>query len=175
MKQNELELTGAASALKYLEMSVTRAQKRLDEAHEAFEYAQKCQRDKPDELDGEDFAILVTRARAEINDAESSLLRFSKSLLDYDRNVDTSRRDVSISISKSDAVKFGFSFAICMRGGVEQAAIRHAQEGVECKSREEMHMLVAPVLRKCLQSAIKSAIMEAQMPDWFGSAISDAL
>ena len=174
-KQKELELSGAASALKYLEMSVQRAQDRLDAAHEAFDYAIKCQRDKPDELDGEDFEIVVARARAEVNDAESSLLRFSKTMLDYDKNVDTSRRDVSVSITKAEAEKFFFAFAICIRGGVEQAATRAAQDSMECKSPEDMHKLVAPLLRECLASALASAVKECQVPPWVATTIEGAL
>jgi len=174
-KQKELELSGAASALKYLEGSVTRAQERLDAAHEAFDYALKCQRDKPDELDGEDFEVLLARARAEVNDAEGSLLRFSKTMLDYDKNVDTSRRDVSVSITKADAERFFFAFAICMRGSVEQIATRQAQDAMEVKSPEDMFRIVAPLLRECFRSSLKSATAEAQLPPWAATAIEGAL
>lgn len=178
MKQNELELSGAASALKYLEMSVKRAQERLDEAHEALEFASECQRnplDIPKELDGIEPEVMVARARAEVNDAESSLIRFSKTMLDYDKNVDTSRRDVSVSITKAEAEKFFFAFAICMRGGVEQAATRAAQDSMEVKSPEDMHKLVAPLLRTCLASALDSAAKECQVPPWVVTTINGAL
>ena len=175
MSQPELELTGAASALKYLESREKRLREQLDHAEEKVAELCAWREAPPSHLDGADFDVLIAKARAERKDSEDSYYKAQKALLDYDKNVDTGRRDVSISITKSDAVKFASSFAIVMRGGVEQAAIRHAQEGIECQTREEMHMLVAPVLRKCLTSAIKSAVIESQMPDWFGAAISDAL
>lgn len=177
MSQPELELPGAPSALKFIADRELQLRAILKESEAKL--AELClMRDAPtppSHLDGADFDVLIARAKAERKEAEDSYYKAQKALLDYDKNVDTGRRDVSISITKSDAVKFASSFAIVMRGGVEQAAIRHAQEGIECQTREEMHMLVAPVLRKCLASAIKSAVMEAQMPDWFGAAISDAL
>lgn len=174
-KQPELELTGAASALKYLEMSQKRAQERLDAAHEAFDYALKCQADKPIELDGTDFEVLVAHARVEVKDAESSLISFSKVLLSYDSNIDTSRRDVSISITKAEAEKFFFCFAVCMRGAVEQIATRQAQDAMECKSPEDMFKIVAPLLRDGFRSSLKSAVGEAQLPAWAASAIENAL
>jgi hypothetical protein len=175
MSHPELELTGAASALKYLETSVKRAQDRLDAAHEALDYAIKCQSDKPDEMDGTDFEVVVARSRAEVNDAETSLIRFSKTMLDYDKNVDTSRRDISVSITKADAEKFFFAFAICMRGSVEQIATRQAQDAMECKSSEDMFRIVVPLLRECFFSALKSATAEAQLPPWAAAAIEGAL
>jgi len=174
-EQTELTLTGAASALKYLEGSVARAQKRYDDANANLEQALLNQRDKPDELDGEDFEIAIARARAEVNDAELSLLRLSKTMLDYDKNVDTNRRDVSESITKADAERFFFSFAICMRGAVEQIATRQAQEAIECKSPEDMFKLVSPLLRECFSSALKSAADECQVPPWVKAAIENAL
>ena len=175
MSQPELELTGAASALKYLETSVKRAQDRLDAAHAALDYAIKCQTDKPDEMDGTDFEIVVARARAEVNDAETSLIRFSKTMLDYDKNVDTSRRDVSVSITKADAEKFFFAFAICMRGAVEQIATRQAQDAMEVKSPEDMFKIVRPLLIECFRSSLKSAVGEAQLPAWAAEALEKAL
>lgn len=174
-EQKELELSGAASALKYLESSVQRAQRRLDEANLVLEQEFLNQREKPDELDGSDYEILIARARAEVNDAENSLLRFSKVMLDYDKNVDTNRRDVSESITRNEAEKFFFAFAICIRGGVEQAATRQAQESMECKSPEQMHKLTAPLLRECLASALASAVKECQIPPWAASTIEGAL
>ena len=174
-EQKELELSGAASALKYLETSVTRAQKRLDEAHATLDQCLLNQRDKPDELDGEDYEISIARARAESNDAEMSLLRLSKSLLDFDKNVDTNRRDVSESITRNEAEKFFFAFAICIRGGVEQAATRQAQDAMECTSPEAMYKLTAPLLRECLSSALASAVKECQVPPWVRTTIENAL
>jgi len=174
-EQKELELSGAASALKYLETSVTRAQKRLDEAHANLDQCLLNQRNKPDELDGEDYEVSIARARAESNDAEMSLLRLSKSLLDFDKNVDTNRRDVSESITKDEATKFFFAFAICIRGGVEQAATRQAQDAMEVKSPEDMYKLTAPLLRECLASALASAVKECQVPPWVKTTIECAL
>ena len=174
-KQPELELSGAASALKYLEMSVTRAQERLDAAHEAFDYALKCQGDKPAEMDGEDFEVLLARARAEVNDAETSLLRFSKTMLDYDKNVDTSRRDVSETITKADAVRWFKAFAICMRGGVEQAITRISQDAMELRSPEDVYKIIGPMNRECFSSAMSSACSEEQVPSWVGDAVNEAL
>lgn len=174
-EQNELTLSGAPSTLKYLQNSVSRAQKRLDEAHANLEQALLNQRDKPDELDGEDFEIAIARARAEFNDAELSYLRQSKSQLEYDKNVDTNRRDVSESITKADAERFFFSFAICMRGAVEQIATRQAQDAMEVKSPEDMFKIVAPLLRECFSSALKSACDESHVPPWVKTAIENAL
>jgi hypothetical protein len=174
-EQKELELSGAASALKYLETSVQRAQRRLDEANLVLEQSFLNQREKPDELDGSDYEILIARARAEVNDAESSLLRFSKVMLDYDKNVDTNRRDVSESITRNEAEKFFFAFAICIRGGVEQAATRQAQDAMEVKSPEDMYKLTAPLLRECLASALASAVKECQLPPWAAATIEGAL
>lgn len=174
-EQNELALSGAPSTLKYLQNSVSRAQKRLDEAHANLEQALLNQRDKPDELDGEDFEIAIARARAEFNDAELSYLRQSKSQLEYDKNVDTNRRDVSESITKADAERFFFSFAICMRGAVEQIATRQAQDAMEVKSPEDMFKIVSPLLRECFSSALKSASDECQVPPWVKTTIENAL
>lgn len=174
-EQNELTLSGAPSTLKYLQNSVSRAQKRLDEAHANLEQALLNQRDKPDELNGEDFEIAIARARAEFNDAELSYLRQSKSQLEYDKNVDTNRRDVSESITKADAERFFFSFAICMRGAVEQIATRQAQDAMEVKSPEDMFKIVAPLLRECFSSALKSACDESHVPPWVKTAIENAL
>ena len=117
----------------------------------------------------------VTRARAEKKDAEDSLLKFSKIMLDYDKSVDTSRRDVSEKISKAEAEKIFKTFAIVMRGGVEQLASRQAQDAMECKSSEDMYRLLCPLLRECFFNALKSATEAEQLPDWVRLAMEDAL
>ena len=95
-QEPELELgIGAASYLKFLEINVARAQKRLDESHAALDQCLLNQRDKPDELDGEDYEVSTARARAECKDAQESMLRLGKQLLEFDKSVDTNRRDVS--------------------------------------------------------------------------------
>ena len=174
-EQTELTLSGAASALKYLENSVKQGQQRLDEANEILKFALEAARDKPMELDGENFEQAVTRARAEKKDAEDSLLKFSKIMLDYDKSVDTSRRDVSEKISKAEAEKIFKTFAIVMRGGVEQLASRQAQDAMECKSSEDMYRLLAPLLRECFFNAMKSATEAEQLPDWVRLSMEDAL
>jgi hypothetical protein len=174
-EQTELPITGAASALKYLENSVKQGQQRLDEANEVLNLALQLARDKPMELDGENFEQAVTRARAEKKDAEDSLLKFSKIMLDYDKSVDTSRRDVSEKISKAEAEKILTTFAIVMRGGVEQLSSRQAQDAMECKSSEEMYQITNPLLRECFGNALDSAVASEQLPDWVRAAVLNAL
>ena len=174
-EQTEPPITGAASALKYLENSVKQGQQRLDEANEVLKLALQLARDKPMELDGENFEQAVTRARAEKKDAEDSLLKFSKIMLDYDKNVDTSRRDVSEKISRSEAEKILTTFAIVMRGGVEQLSSRQAQDAMECKSSEEMYQITNPLLRECFGNALGSAVASEQLPDWVRDAVLNAL
>lgn len=174
-KQKELELSGAASALKYLETSVQRAQKRLDEANSVLEQSLLNLANQPLDLDGSDFEVAVARARAEVKDAEDSLLRFSKVMLDYDKNVDTSRRDVSEQITRNEAEKIFFSFAICMRGGVEQIATRISQDSMELKCPEDTFKIIAPLMRECFFSALRSATDENQIPSWVRATIEGAL
>ena len=46
---------------------------------------------------------------------------------------------------------------------------------MEVKSPEDMHKLVAPLLRECLASALDSAVKECQVPPWVAAAIEGAL
>ena len=174
-EQNQLALTGAASALKYLENSVKQGQQRLDEANEVLKLALLAARDKPMELDGENFEQAITRARAEKKDAEDSLLKFSKIMLDYDKSVDTSRRDVSEKISKAEAEKIFKTFAIVMRGGVEQSIARISQDAMEVRSSEDVFKIVAPMMRESFFNALKSATEAEQIPEWIRAALEDAL
>lgn len=173
--ENELELSGAASTLRHLEQYVSRSQARLEDATKALDQALLNQASKPIELDGADFDKDVAKARAEKKDAEDSFIKFSKMLLDYDKNVDTSRRDASESITRSDAEKFFFAFAICMRGATEQLITRQCQDAMEVKSPEDMYKIISPLLRECYFSALKSATEEKQMPKWVKEAIEKAL
>ena len=174
-KQKELELKGAAQALTYLERYSNRTQRRLDAANEALEEALLNLANQPLDLDGSDFEVAVARARAEVKDAEDSFIKFSKSMLDYDKNVDTARRDVSEQITRNEAEKFFFAFAICMRGAVEQLATRQAQDAMEVKSPEEMYKIISPLLRECFFSALRSAADESQVPAWVKTTIENAL
>ena len=175
MAKAETELTGAASSLKYLELYVRNAQKRLDEATVALEQALLNQASQPAELDGENFDKIVAKCRAERKDAEDSYLKFSRQQLDYDKSVDTSRRDASESITRADAERFFFAFAVCMRGATEQLIVRQCQDAMEVKSPEEMFKITAPLLRECYFSALKSATEETQMPKWVKETIEGAL
>jgi len=173
--ENELEISGAASALKYLEKSVARLQESLETATKELNEAIANQSANPPEKDGEDWDKIVARCRANRKEIQQELLGFSKLLLDYDKNVDTSRRDASESITRSDAEKFFFAFAIGMRGATEQLIIRQCQDAMEVKSPEEMYKIIAPLLRECYFSALKSATEESQMPAWVRTTIEGAL
>lgn len=174
-EQKELELSGAASALKYIEERERKLRDALDSAENHIAELLAIKDNPPPELDGEDFDVLIARAKAERKDAEDSYYKAQKALREYDKQVDTDRRDVSESITRNEAEKFFFSFAICMRGAVEQIATRQAQEAMECKSPEDMFKLVSPLLRECFSSALKSAADECQVPQWVKSAIENAL
>ena len=174
-EQNQLELTGAASALKYLETREKRLREQLDRAEEKVSNLCDWRESPPPHLDGEDFNELIAKARGERKDTEDSYYKAQKALLDYDKSVSTARRDVSEKLSRAEAEKILITFSIVMRGGVEQLSSRQAQDSMECKSSEEMYQITNPLLRECFGNALDSAVASEQLPDWVRSAVLNAL
>ncbi len=173
MTQPELELSSdAARTLKTLESFVKRAENRLNNANAALESA--INGEVPPALDGSEPDALLAKARAEVKSAEDSYLKFSNALLNFDKNVSTERRDNTESITRAEAEKFFFAFAIMMRGAVETAITRHAQEAMEAKSPEDMYSLMSPIMRQCFESALSDGCADG-VPEWVKTTIMNAL
>ena len=174
-EQNHLALTGAASALKYLETREKRLREQLDRAEEKVSDLCAWREAPPSHLDGADFDALIAKARGERKDTEDSYYKAQKALLDYDKSVSTARRDVSEKLSRAEAEKILTTFAIVMRGGVEQSIARISQDAMEVRSSEDVFKIVAPMMRESFFNALKSATEAEQIPEWIRAALEDAL
>jgi hypothetical protein len=173
MTQAELELSSdAADTLKRLQYFVKQAETRLTNANEALRNA--INGVVPPALDGLTPDEILSKSRAEVKSAEDSYLRFSQALLSFDRNVPPERRDNTESITRDEAEKFFTSFAIMMRGAVETAITRHAQESMEAKSPEDMYLIMAPIMRQCFDSALSDGCADG-VPEWVRTTIMGAL
>ena len=173
MTQAELELSSdAADTLKRLQYFVKQAETRLTNANEALRNA--INGVIPPALDGLTPDEILSKSRAEVKSAEDSYLRFSGALLNFDKNVSTERRDNTESITRAEAEKFFFSFGITMRGAVETAITRHAQESMEAKSPEGMYEIMSPIMRECFAMALSDAC-SVGVPEWVKTTIMGAL
>lgn len=122
------------------------------------------------QLDGNDEAL--RRAQVELSTAKDGLtdayelwFKLSKQVREYDKAVDTSRREGD-KVPRADVEEFFQQFNLSIDLAIESYIISLSQDATRAEAPEQFYQMHADNLRSCKQAAIDRAIQDKKLPSW---------
>lgn len=122
------------------------------------------------QLDGADKELTetqdkVTKLRTDLNEAYDLWFKLSKQVREYDRAVDTSRREGE-KIPRADVEEFFQQYNISIDLAIESYIISLSQDATRAESPEAFYQMHADNLRSCKVAATQKAIQDKKLPAW---------
>lgn len=117
----------------------------------------------------------VENARVHLEDVEKRWQRWLKHLREFDKAVDSDKRDAEESITKAEGKKVFFHAAIAMRQAMENTISRLYPDLLGCKSEQEMHKVSYRDFNESMLNSIKAALVENHLPAWAKEAIEEVI
>lgn len=103
--------------------------------------------------------------REGLNEAYDLWFKLSKQVREYDKAVDTSRREGE-KVPRADVEEFFQQFNISIDLAIESYIISLSQDATRAESPEAFYLMHADNLRSCKVAAIQRAIQDKKLPGW---------
>jgi len=175
MAKSQIENTGAASALKWLEKEVSKGESRLSELKNSLNKAIDEESNPPRSKDGTDFASVRNRCRINYDDEFDSHLKLLTKLSLFDSKVAPEKRDASEAITRAEGEKVFSMIAIYMRTAAETFLTRSIPLIRESKTNEDAYNASLAAFTESVVNAVKSAVSEGHLPAWSKKSVDGIL
>lgn len=163
---------GAPDTLRWVADQEFAARERYAMAIKALEVAVKKQRERPPELDGEDFDKRVKDCESERLRAFEAWEEWGNMLHKFDKSVEPERRDSSEKLTREQFEKMAALLFISLRETVQKTSLRFCQEVVAMpmppENPAQVHKLMHGIFCESAQEGIRAAVENQHLPEWCG-------
>lgn len=111
------------------------------------------------------FLAQLSDLPAQLEKAYELWFKLSKQVLDYDKKVDTARREGEM-IPRDDAQEFFAQLILSYNLAIESYIISLSQDATRAESPEEFYQKHSENLRSCVTSAFDKAQKDEKLPKW---------
>lgn len=157
--------TGAPANAKLLEKHAADAELEVNRVKEQLAALRELVQPNGEKEAQATLSAQISKLQSDLEGAYDLWFKLSKQVREYDKAVDTSRREGE-KVPRSDVEEFFQQYDLSLRLAIESYIISLSQDATRAESPEQFYQAHAGNLRSCVRAAIDGAIKDGKLPGW---------